>query len=132
MPSPSPSKLRDHFQNWISLVGLIISIGGFFAFVLLMAIDLFAHHGNPYMGLLAYVIAPGFMILGAIIAFFGARLHRKHLLGAQADRPPAITIDLNRPRDRRVLVGVSLGAMLFLMLTAFGSYQTYNYTESNQ
>ena len=132
MPTPSPSKFRNHFQNWISLVGLIISIGGFFAFVLLMAIDLFAHHGNPYMGLLAYVIAPGFMILGAIIAFFGARLHRKHLLGAQADRAPAITIDLNRQRDRRILVGISLGGMLFLMLTAFGSYQTYNYTESNQ
>src|SRR5688572_32437537 len=109
--NPNTSSIPNRFRNWLSLIGLIIAIGGFFAFVLLMAIDLFAHHGNPYMGLLAYVIAPAFMILGAVIAFYGARLHRKHLLGAQADRAPAITIDLNRPRDRRVLVGISLGGM---------------------
>ena len=52
----------------------ILSIGGFFAFILLMGIDLFAHHGNPYMGLLAYVVAPGFMILGAVVALVGAQI----------------------------------------------------------
>ena len=67
------------FHNWISLIGLIISAGGIFAFILLFAIDLFAHDGNPYMGLLAYVVAPFFMLLGAAIAIFGAWLHRKRL-----------------------------------------------------
>ena len=41
---------------------MIISAGGLFAFILLFAIDTFAHNGNPYMGLLAYVIAPGFIL----------------------------------------------------------------------
>jgi nitrate/TMAO reductase-like tetraheme cytochrome c subunit len=127
----SPSPIPNRFRNWLSLIGLIISIGGFFAFVLLFLIDIFAHDGNPYMGLLAYVVAPGFMVLGMAIAFVGAWLHRKHL-NAAPEKAPAITIDLNRRRDRQVLVGVILGAGFFLLLTAFGSYQTYSYTESVQ
>ncbi len=129
---PTTKSSPSTFRNWLSLIGLIIAIGGFFAFLLLFAIDMFAHDGNPYMGLLAYVVAPGFMILGMVIVFFGAWLHRRHLKGASAEAAPAITIDLNRARDRKVLIGVSLGAMAFLMLTAFGSYQTYSYTESVQ
>jgi nitrate/TMAO reductase-like tetraheme cytochrome c subunit len=120
------------FRNWLSLAGLVVSSGGLFAFLLLFAIDIYAHNGNPYMGLLAYVVAPGFIVLGIAIALAGAWLHRRHLrLGVPTVRP-AITIDLNRARDRKVLVGSSLGAAFFLMLTSMGSYQTYRYTESNQ
>ena len=79
---PNTSGLPNRFRNWLSLIGLIIAIGGFFAFVLLFFIDLFAHHGNPYMGLLAYVIAPGFMILGMVTVCVGAWLHGKHLKAA--------------------------------------------------
>lgn len=119
------------FRNWLSLAGLVVSGGGLFAFLLLFAIDLYAHNGNPYMGLLAYIVAPGFILLGAAIALCGAWLHRRHLRsGAPATRP-AITIDLSRARDRHVLVGAALGGAFFLMLTSIGSYQTYRYTESN-
>lgn len=126
-----PNLTPNRFRNWLSLIGLIISIGGFFAFLLLLSIDMLAHHGNPYMGLLAYIIAPGFMILGMIVSAWGAWLHRRYLRAA-AGQPtaPAITIDLNRRRDRQVLFGVGAGALIFMMLTAFGSYQSYHYTES--
>lgn len=129
--TPLNGKKPGSFRNWLSLVGLIISIGGFFAFLLLLAIDMMAHHGNPYMGLLTYIVAPGFMILGMVVAAVGAWLHRKHLRGPEAaHKKPAITIDLNRTRDRKVLFGVGAGALVFMMLTAFGTYQSYHYTES--
>jgi nitrate/TMAO reductase-like tetraheme cytochrome c subunit len=121
------------FRNWLSIVGLIISSGGLFAFVLLFGIDTFAHHANPYLGLLAYVVAPGFMVLGGLFAMIGAWLHRRHLRAAGVEgEHPAITIDLGRSRDRKVLVGIVISGSLFLLLTAFGSYQTYNYSESVQ
>jgi nitrate/TMAO reductase-like tetraheme cytochrome c subunit len=121
------------FRNWLSLVGVIISSGGVFAFILLFAIDTFAQHGNPYMGLLAYVVAPGFMLLGVFLSIFGAWLHRRSLKKAGiATARPGFSIDLTRKRDRHVLVGIILGAAVFLLLTAFGSYQTYSYSESVQ
>src|SRR4051812_13311749 len=120
------------FRNWLSLIGLIIALGGFFAFLLLFAIDLFAHHGNPYMGLLAYVVAPGFMFLGLFLILLGGWLHRRHLRARTAEARPAITIDLSRSRDRKILGVVVVSAVVFLMLTSIGSYQTYSYTESVQ
>ena len=44
----------------------------------------------------------------------------------------ALSIDLSRPRDRQFLVIFGSGAVVFLLLTAFGSYQTYHFTESVQ
>jgi nitrate/TMAO reductase-like tetraheme cytochrome c subunit len=120
------------FRNWLSVVGFIIALGGFFAFLLLFAIDLFAHHGNPYMGLLAYVVAPGFMFLGSFLAGLGAWLQRRQFRVVTPETKPAITIDLSRSRDRKILTVVVVSSVVFLMLTAFGSYQTYSYTESVQ
>jgi nitrate/TMAO reductase-like tetraheme cytochrome c subunit len=127
------SKRPGAFHNWLSLTGLIISSGGIFAFFLLFAIDTFAHDGNPYMGLLAYVVAPGFMFLGGFLAVLGAWLHRRKLgkIGLGPEHP-SFSIDLTRKRDRQVLVGMTIGAAVFLLLTAFGSYQTYSYSESVQ
>lgn len=127
----SDPKPPSAFRNWLSLAGLVVSGGGLFAFLLLFAIDLYAHNGNPYMGILAYVVAPGFILLGAVIALGGAWLHRRHLRAGVPAARPAITIDLSRSRDKKVLVGSALGAAFFLMLTSIGSYQTYRYTESN-
>ena len=45
---------------------------------------------------------------------------------------PALQIDLSRPRDRRIL-GVFIAASLcFLLISAVGSYKTYQFTESVQ
>jgi hypothetical protein len=127
-----PLKPPGAFTNWLSLFGAIVAVGGVFAFLFLTAIDALAHHGNPYMGILAYVVSPGFIFLGIGLALLGAWLHRRHLrkAGAIDAAVPAISIDLRRPRDRRVLGTFVAGTLFFLMLTSLGSYQTYHYTES--
>ena len=48
----------------------------------------------------------------------------------EAAEPLAIKIDLSRPRDRRILALFGFGSMAFLFVTALGSYETYQYTES--
>ena len=126
-------KLSPNFRNWLSLGGLIILIGSLFAFLLLFAIDFFAAHGNPYLGILTYVVAPGFFILGAFFIFLGAIVERWH--GSRKTPtalPHVLHIDLSRPRDRRVFGGFIAGAICFLLLTAIGSNRTYHYTESVQ
>jgi hypothetical protein len=128
-PGRKPTPLR----NWLTVGGAIISTGGLFAFAFLFFIDLFAHHGNAYMGILVYVVAPAFILGGLVLAAVGAWRHHKEL--KRADPSLALhelSIHLGRPRDRKIAAYVAAGAVFFLMLTAFGSYQTYHYSESVQ
>jgi len=127
----TPSGWKRCFRNWLSLAGLIVAVGSGFAFILLFAIDLFAHQGNPYMGILAYVVAPGFLILGLVSMFLGAWLARRHQRQKPEGSPPhVLTIDFSRKRDQKILAIYTAGSVAFMLLTAMGSYETYHYTES--
>ncbi len=133
-PQPEPTGTASSFRNWISLAGSILAIGSLFAFLFLVAMDTMARQGNPYMGILTYIVAPAFLIAGLLLIGVGWLLQRR-----QAARSPkaavgllTLSIDLTRPRDRRLLFVFGSGSIVFLMLTAFGSYQTYRFTESVQ
>jgi nitrate/TMAO reductase-like tetraheme cytochrome c subunit len=128
---PSRLSLRSLVRNWISLAGTIIAVGSFFAFLLLFSLDISAEHGNPYMGILAYAVAPFFLFLGIALVLVGYWIHLRQERRATPDAPPvALSIDLSRSRDRKILGIFVTGSVVFLFMTAVGSYQTYHYTES--
>jgi len=122
---------RRHFQNWISWIGLLIAASAVFAFLFLFAIDLFATRSSAYVGILAYLVAPLFFLFGLVLAIIGAFLaRRRESRSVQRHEPLKISIDFSRRRDRRLLAIFAASAMAFLFVTAFGSYETYHYTES--
>jgi len=123
----------SRFRNWISWTGLVLAASALFAFCLLFAIDLFAGHRNPYVGILGDVVAPFFFLAGLLIALLGALLHwRRERRALRAATPLTLKIDLSRPRDRKILALFAAASVIFLFVTAVGSYQTYHYTESAQ
>ncbi|MGH7994734.1 MAG: NapC/NirT family cytochrome c, partial [Opitutaceae bacterium] len=67
-----------------------------------------------------------------LLALGGAWHERRRRVSRPAAGPRRMTIDLSRPADRRTLLWFGVGTLGFLLLTAIGSYQTYNYTESVQ
>lgn len=117
------------FRNWLSAGGAILATAAFFAFLLLFAIDVFARQSNPYIGILAYIVAPAFFFLGSFLMFFGFWIQRRHEASGVATVHPLV-IDLSRPRDRRLMQFFVAGAIAFLLVTAIGVTQTYHYTES--
>lgn len=124
-----------HLRNWLSYSGGVVALGSFFAFLLLFAIDLFARNGNPYMGILAYVVAPGFLFLGLGMAGLGVWIQRRHerRLGVSGSSIGSrLTVDFSRPADRKKLRVFFAGAVVFLLCTAIGSYQSYQVSESVQ
>ena len=126
--SPRPPRLR-HFRNLVSWSGIMLAASALFAFAFLFAIDQISGSQNAYVGILSYVVAPGFFFLGLALTFLGALRHWR------AERHAAHTafrIDLSRPRDRRLALIFAASSVCFLFITALGSYQTYHYTESVQ
>jgi nitrate/TMAO reductase-like tetraheme cytochrome c subunit len=128
-PSPQPRLWR----NWLSLAGVVVAFGSFFAFLLLFTIDLTAKYSNPYMGILAYVIAPAFLFLGIGLFLAGVWWQRRHerRMGLTPS-PSLLHVDLSRPADRKKLRLFVIGSVVFLIFTAIGSYQTYHVSESVQ
>lgn len=130
--NPTPKAARPSLlRNWLSLTGLVIVIGSLFSFFLLFLLDTLAHFSNPYIGLLTYIIAPAFLTFGLLLTALGAWRERRKL-GASVGLLPAMVVDLSRPRDRRIMGFFILGSLVFLLLSAVGSYHTYHFTESTQ
>jgi hypothetical protein len=78
-PAPAqPRPFRRNFRNWLSWSGMVLAASALFAFCLLFAIDLIASHRNPYIGILAYLIAPLFFLLGIFLTFLGANYSLAH------------------------------------------------------
>ncbi|MBE2215382.1 MAG: NapC/NirT family cytochrome c [Opitutaceae bacterium] len=138
MTSEKPGRISGFvsifYRNWVTLAGFFLAVAAAFAFVLLFAIDLFAHGGNQYMGILAYIVAPAFFFMGMGLVLIGWWMHRRSLARATGGVLPAlaVSIDLSRGDHRRQLFFFLSGATVFLLLTAFGSYKTYHYTESTE
>jgi len=119
------------FRNWLSLSGLVVVVGSLFSFFLLLLLDTMAPFANPYVGILTYLVAPGFLLIGLLLAGLGAFLRRRQIVRTSGSSP-ALRIDLTRLRDRRMLALFLAGSVLFLLITAIASYQTYHFTESVQ
>ncbi|MGA2853526.1 MAG: NapC/NirT family cytochrome c [Verrucomicrobiota bacterium] len=124
--NPTPPRRPRLLQNWISLAGVVMAAGSVFAFLLLFAIEIFLPRSNPYMGILVYVVAPLCFFAGLFFILAGLWAQRRKKVSAR------LQIDLSRPGDRKLLSGFVLCALIFLLVTAFGSYQTYQYTDSVQ
>ena len=59
--APAAAASHSGWRNWGTLAGAILASGSLFAFFLLFALDLMGKgKGNPYLGILCYVVAPSF------------------------------------------------------------------------
>ncbi|MFI5335741.1 MAG: NapC/NirT family cytochrome c [Opitutales bacterium] len=133
-PGETPSALqpRSYFNNWMTAIGAVIAVGALFSFGLLVAMDFSEGQKNPYLGILTYIVAPIFLIAGLGAVIIGALIQRRHI----RQHLPGVThrwsVDFADPHQRRFLLTFFAGSGIFIMLSAFGSYQTYHYSESTQ
>ena len=130
--TPPPSQPRSHFNNWISAIGGVIAIGALFSFALLVWMDFTGGGKNPYSGIFTYLVAPAFLIAGLTLAIFGAWAQRRWAIKHAATAPDKWRLDFSNPAQRRWLIMLGIGGVGFLLLSAFGSYQTFHYAESTQ
>jgi hypothetical protein len=115
------------------MIGFVLSACALFAVLFLIAMDLMGGFENPYVGILTYIIAPSFLTGGLLLVAGGAlweRRRRHHM--APGEVPRYLRIDFNNPHHRNVFLTVAIVTAIFLLLTAFGSYQTFHFSESVQ
>src|SRR5437660_989568 len=71
------SKWRELLRNPISIIGLALALVALGNIVFLFFIDLTSDRPSPYVGILAYMVAPGFLIAGLVLVVVGVWLVRR-------------------------------------------------------
>jgi hypothetical protein len=118
------------FYNPVTLIGAAIAVVSLGLIFFLMVLESLAETPKPYMGIVAFVLLPAVLLIGLFILIFGILRERKRVHdGKPETRMPQI--DLNNPKHRTAFVVFSIGTILLLMLSAFGSYQAYEHTDSD-
>ena len=69
--SDHPPVSRNLIKNPISLIGLALAAVALANIVLLIAIDVLASQPSPYIGILAYMVAPGILVFGLVLVPIG-------------------------------------------------------------
>jgi len=131
-PGPHPPAEKPiYWRNWVTFAGMTLAVASFFAAAFLIAMDLFRGLHNPYVGILTYIVAPGFLLLGLLVFVAGLLWERRRARKQRrAGVAPSPRLDFNLPHQRHVLLLVVLVATVLLLMTAVGSYHTYEFTES--
>jgi nitrate/TMAO reductase-like tetraheme cytochrome c subunit len=124
-------KLPPYFYNPISLIGISISLLSLGLIFFLIVLDLFNPDEKPYMGIITFIILPSFLISGLIISIYGIIRERNREKRGFTREKKFPVIDLNDTRKRNAFLYISSGLILFLILSAFGSYRAYEYTETD-
>jgi NapC/NirT cytochrome c family, N-terminal region len=126
-------KLRMLLRNPVSLAGTalaLVSLGNIFLFSL---IGFIAVRPSPYIGILAYMVAPAFLICGLFLMAAGAwRERRRRAREGEGEVPLYPRIDLNDPGQRSAVLSFGAFVLVFVMLSGAGSYKAYEFTDSVQ
>ncbi len=127
--SELPNSNKSLFQNWLSIIGAILSIVIFSAILVLIVLEFLSKEINPYTQSITYVGLPAFLILTLFLIFFGAWRERsaRRKRGYVRKFPQ---IDFNNPAHQRwALIGIGFFTV-FLIFSMFGTYKAYQFSES--
>jgi len=120
-------------KNFVSLIGIAIALVAAANIAFLVFIDIMSQHPSPYLGIFAYMLMPGIMVVGLAMVPAGMLIERhqrrKH---APTVIPKFPRIDLNDPKQRRTIAGVLAFTVFFVIVSAAGSYRAYEFTDSVQ
>lgn len=118
-------------QNWISLIGVMIALIGFFMIIFLFTVTTILETRGSYIGLVIYIILPAIMVTGLILIPIGmlyrVRQARKNKTQVKAGWPK---IDLNDAHHRNAFIIFLIGTTIFLFMSAIGSYEAFHFSES--
>ncbi len=125
-------KFPESFYNLTTIVGVAIALISFGLILFLIILETFATDQKPYMGIIAFVILPTFLIFGLILISYGILRESRKIKSGKHKEFEFPKIDLNNPKQFSAFIVFSVGTVLLLMFSAFGSYKAYEYTDSDE
>jgi hypothetical protein len=117
--------------NFISLIGLVLTVTGAGLIIIFLAIELITGVSNPYTGLLVYFAFPAMLVTGLLLIPFGIwRERKRRTVAERLELPTYPVLDLNEPHSRHFLVFFIVATVVFMLIIAVAAIKGFEYTES--
>ena len=121
-----------YVYNPITFAGVGLAGLSFGLIIFLTILEFLSSESKPYMGIITFIILPVFLLIGIGLLVFGMLRERRRLEKGLLRKRRFMVIDLNDPKQRRFVILFSAGAILFLFMSAFGSYKAYEFSDSDE
>ncbi len=125
-------KFPESVYNPITFAGVAIALISFGLILFLILLEALSTEQKPYMGIIAFVVLPGFLIIGLLLIAFGAIRHGRRLKSGKDIAYKFPVFNFNDPKQRKAFTVFFVGTILLLLFSAFGSYKAYEFTDSDQ
>ncbi len=123
-------RFPDVVYNPLSIIGAALASVSFATILFLTAVDLIQQNPPAYIGIISYVILPVPLIIGLALIPVGIMREKNRIRRGLPASRMSFTLDLNVPRQRKAATLFSAATVIFLLFTAYGSYRTFEWTES--
>jgi hypothetical protein len=124
------ARLKEVLRNPISIVGFAVAVVALGNILFLFFIDLTRPHPSPYVGILAYMVAPAFLVAGLALIVGGALYARRRKTEALGAKPGYLRLDFNDPAQRGAAAFFLSFMVVFIGMSVVGSYRAYEFTDS--
>lgn len=129
--NPDNKKFSYLFYNAVTYIGVMISLVVAVVEVFLFALDFFDKGHNLYLGLITYLILPGFLILGLLLIPAGVFWKKSRIRrGLPLIELRRFRIDLSLSHHRNTLLVFIISTAILMLMSLVGSYKAFHYTES--
>jgi hypothetical protein len=130
MTETSETPHVGHRRNWLLLLGIVLTLGGFFCGLFLFALELILEAAS-YLGAL-YLLFTAIFLLGVALIPLGLLNGRNGVRGKPKKRSWNVhfEFDLAKRNHLYATLALLISGPLVLLLLGFGSYRSYHATES--
>ncbi len=120
-------------RNWISIGGAAVTTLSAALFLIVFLLDALGFHTNPYIGIVVFLILPGFFIAGLVVIPIGMWFERRRQVsGRRPSKPTWPILDLNSPVARRTTMVVLVMTFLNVVIVSLAAYRGIEYMDSVQ
>jgi nitrate/TMAO reductase-like tetraheme cytochrome c subunit len=120
-------------QNTLSLIGVVLTTSSAITLIGFWMYDfMLPGPPHPYVGILLFLLLPGFFVLGLLLIPIGIGLRRRQL--KQIGELPSVypAIDLKTPMVRNSFLFLGIATILNVMIFGLASYKGVSYMDSKE
>ena len=123
-------RFPDTAYNPITIIGAALASVCLATIIFLTGVELLQKRSPPYIGLISYIILPVPLIIGLLMIPIGMWRERRRLRAGKPGSPSVWVLDLRWPKHQAAIILFACVTTVFLLFTAYGSYRTFEWTES--